>query len=272
MCGKQVNKNLHKNYSQNGQYNVRSDANVTLNASGLHLSLCSNGTPTWGSSYLCDWLDEHALKLPKPSTGVAPPAAAAARNVAPQAAARSAPSGGGPAPIAARPVPVSPAAAAAPAAVARPTPVSPAAAAPVAARPTPVTPVAASAAVAGSMAGTWSNDERKSVDDKKSAFDAAVKEIKSKLGPDWTVVIDWAAIASCGGMSERARRDVGETVIKNVLCRFMSDDFKNFESELFVALNGYCTKKQITITAGKKGGDYEGNRAAVACEPAKVGV
>lgn len=120
------------------------------------------------------------------------------------------------------------------------------------------------------MPGNWSDAERKSVEEKKDVFDTAVKEIKSKFGADWSVVVDWATIAACGGLSESSRRSLGDTVISNVVARFVSDDLKRMEPEVFVALNAYCKKKQLTISAGEKGGVFEANRGAVACEPSKV--
>jgi hypothetical protein len=110
-----------------------------------------------------------------------------------------------------------------------------------------------------SVSGNWKLKDKKSIKNEASVLDEAIASIKSKLGDEWAVVIDWVSFGEA--TSERDDREPGENVIQRVVNKFVSNDVDEFDSDVVDALNGLCATKRITFSCVRQHGD--GQRVVV---------
>jgi hypothetical protein len=82
--------------------------------------------------------------------------------------------------------------------------------------------------------------------------------VKGKLGNDWTIDVDWAAI---GKETEGSsyRENAGKNVIENYVVCLVDNDISKFDADAAAALNKVCGAgaKKITITMGPKTAEYK---------------
>jgi hypothetical protein len=219
-----------------------------------------------------------AARSMPPGRGAAPPGAAAAR-VPPARAGVStparvgAPRGGMPTPPSRGATPTPPSRGA--------TPTPPAAAAGRGAMPSrgavPTPPARTSAAAASGLSGraaiaaaraappapaldvgvtgNWKLKDKKSIKNEMSVLEEAVASVKSKLGDEWSLVIDWPAIGEA--TSSRDDREPGENVIQRLVNKFISNDVDEFDSDVVDALNGLCGTKCVTFSCVSEHRDGE---------------
>lgn len=120
-------------------------------------------------------------------------------------------------------------------------------------------PAPAPIAVPDGVAGNWKLKDKKSIKNEASALDDAVASVKSKLGDQWMLVIDWASFGEAS--SSREDREPGENVLQRVVAKFIANDVDEFDSDVVDALNGLCESKRVTFSCVSEHGG--GERATV---------
>lgn len=114
-------------------------------------------------------------------------------------------------------------------------------------------------ATVGEVGPEWKLKDKKSIKAVADDFESAIASLKSKLGDEWSMVVDWTAFGkSTAGKDDR---EPGENVITRVVCAFVSDDVGQFDDDVVEALNSLVTSRVVTFTCVKD--HNEGGRCKV---------
>jgi hypothetical protein len=109
-----------------------------------------------------------------------------------------------------------------------------------------VTPVPATV---GEVGSEWKLKDKKSIKAAADAHESAISSIKSKLGDEWNLVVDWTAFGKA--TEGKDDREPGENVINRIVCTFADDDVASFDDDEVEALNAHVTARLITLTCVK---------------------
>lgn len=103
--------------------------------------------------------------------------------------------------------------------------------------------------------GTFNLGEIRSIKQKQGVVDACESQIKSKLGSDWKLEIDWPSVAEHTKTSSY-RKDMGKNFVDAIVGKFASNDVAQMDDDIVEALNDLVSSKTIKIGLGPKTDSY----------------